>query len=43
MFATDSGMDIEDFNLLAKEFGIYILAHPICKIRIIQEPIKVTL
>jgi hypothetical protein len=29
------------FNLLAQEFGIYILAHPVCKMRIIQEPEKV--
>jgi hypothetical protein len=28
------------FNLLAQEFGIYILAHPVCKIRKIQEPKK---
>jgi hypothetical protein len=27
-------------NLLAPEFGIYILAHPVCKMRIIQEPKK---
>jgi hypothetical protein len=31
------------FNLLAPEFGILILAHPVCKIRIIQEPKKVAL
>jgi hypothetical protein len=24
-------------NLLASEFGIQILAHPVCKMRIIQE------
>jgi hypothetical protein len=30
-------------NLLAPEFGIYILAHPVCKMRIIQEPKKVAL
>jgi hypothetical protein len=28
-------------NLLAPEFGIKILAHPVCKMRIIQEPKKV--
>jgi hypothetical protein len=27
-------------NLLAPEFGIYILAHPVCKMRIIQGPKK---
>ena len=31
------------FNLLAPEFGIYILAHPVCKMWIIQEPKKVAL
>jgi hypothetical protein len=31
------------FNLLAPEFGIQILAHPVCKMRIIQEPKKVAL
>jgi hypothetical protein len=31
------------FNLLAPEFGIKILAHPVCKMRIIQEPIKAAL
>jgi hypothetical protein len=30
-------------NLLAPEFGIKILAHPVCKMRIIQEPKKVAL
>jgi hypothetical protein len=30
-------------NLLAPEFGIYILSHPVCKMRIIQEPKKVAL
>jgi hypothetical protein len=28
------------FNLLASEFGIYILAHPVCKMRIRQKPKK---
>jgi hypothetical protein len=28
-------------NLLAPEFGISILAHPVCKMRIMQEPKKV--
>jgi hypothetical protein len=28
---------------LAPEFGIKILAHPVCKMRIIQEPIKAAL
>jgi len=27
-------------NLLALEFYIYIIAHPVCKMRIIQEPKK---
>jgi hypothetical protein len=27
-------------NFLALEFGIKILAHPVCKMRIIQEPKK---
>jgi hypothetical protein len=31
------------FNLLAPEFGIKILAHPVYKILIIQEPKKVAL
>ena len=31
------------FNLLAPEFGIQILAHPVCKMWIIQEPKKVAL
>jgi hypothetical protein len=31
------------FNLLAPEFYIYILAHPVCKMLIIQEPKKVAL
>ena len=30
-------------NLLALEFGIQILAHPVCKMWIIQEPKKVAL
>jgi hypothetical protein len=30
-------------NLLAPEFGIWILAHPVCKMRIIQEPKKLSL
>jgi hypothetical protein len=30
-------------NLLAPEFGISVLAHPVCKIRIIQEPKKAEL
>jgi len=30
-------------NLLAQEFYIYILAHPVCKMWIIQEPKKVAL
>ena len=30
-------------NLLAPEFGIQILAHPVCKMWIIQEPKKVAL
>ena len=30
-------------NLLAPEFHIQILAHPVCKMRIIQEPKKVAL
>ena len=30
-------------NLLAPEFGIYIFAHPVCKMWIIQEPKKVAL
>jgi hypothetical protein len=30
-------------NLLAPEFGIYILAHPVCKTWIVQEPNKVVL
>jgi hypothetical protein len=32
-----------DFNLLASEFGIKIVAHPVCKMLIIQEPKKVAL
>jgi hypothetical protein len=32
-----------DFNLLEPEFYIEILAHPVGKMRIIQEPNKVTL
>ena len=31
------------FNLLAPEFGIQILVHPVCKMWIIQEPKKVAL
>jgi hypothetical protein len=31
------------FNILAPEFGSKILAHPVCKMRIIQEPKKVAL
>jgi hypothetical protein len=31
------------FNLLAPEFGIQILAHPVCKIRIIHKPKQVAL
>jgi len=31
------------FNLLAPEFYIQILAHPVCKMWIIQEPKKVAL
>jgi hypothetical protein len=31
------------FNLLAPEFEIYILAHPVCKMQLVQEPIKVAL
>ena len=31
------------FNLLAPEFGIEILAHPVCKMWIIREPKKVAL
>ena len=31
------------FNLLAPEFGILILAHPVCKMWITQEPKKVAL
>jgi hypothetical protein len=34
---------LNDLNLLAPEFGIYILAHPVRKMRIIQEPKKVAL
>jgi hypothetical protein len=30
-------------NILAPGFGIPILAHPVCKMRIIQEPKKVEL
>jgi hypothetical protein len=30
-------------NLLTPEFGISILAHPVCKMRIIQEPKKIAL
>jgi hypothetical protein len=30
-------------NLLAPEFGIQILAHPLCKMRIIQERKKLAL
>jgi hypothetical protein len=33
----------EIINLLALEFGIYILAHPVYKMRIIQESKKVAL
>jgi hypothetical protein len=33
----------DDINLLAPEFGIQILAHSVCKMRIIQEPKKVAL
>ena len=32
-----------EFNLLTPEFGIQILAHPVCKMWIIKEPKKVTL
>ena len=31
------------FNLLEPEFYIYILAHPVGKMRIVQEPNKVAL
>jgi hypothetical protein len=31
------------FNLLAPEFDIKILAHPVCEMQIIQEPKKVAL
>jgi hypothetical protein len=34
---------ISSINLLAPEFGIYILAHPVCKMQIIQEPKKIAL
>jgi hypothetical protein len=34
---------IEAIKLLAPEFGIKNLAHPVCKMRIIQEPKKVAL
>ena len=34
---------IVTFNFLAPEFGIYILANPVCKMWIIQEPKKVAL
>jgi hypothetical protein len=30
----------DNINLLAPEFGSYILAHPVCKMRIIQEQKK---
>jgi hypothetical protein len=33
----------QNINLLAPEFGIKILAHPACKMQIIQEPKKVAL
>jgi hypothetical protein len=36
-------ISLVEFNLLAPEFGIYILAHPVCKMRIMQEPKKVAL
>jgi hypothetical protein len=32
-----------EFKLLAPEFSIKILAHSVCKMRIIQEPKKVAL
>jgi hypothetical protein len=31
------------FNLLTPEFDIYILAHPVCKMLITQEPKKLAL
>jgi hypothetical protein len=37
------GMCESAFNLLASEFGILILAHPVCKMQIIQEQKKVAL
>jgi hypothetical protein len=36
-------MQWNSVNLLALEFSIYILAHPVCKMWIIQEPKKVAL
>ena len=35
--------NVQKINLLAPEFGIKILAHPVCKMWIIQEPKKVAL
>ena len=37
------GIPGHHINLLAPEFYIYILAHPVCKMWIIQEPKKVAL
>jgi len=35
--------NVSFINLLAPDFYIYILAHPVCKMWIIQEPKKVAL